>query len=64
MAVETLMAKERVAMPDWMDCIAKKQAGEKLSALERFILDNEPAGVEDEAEFRAGLSAVLEEMSQ
>lgn len=53
---------EPVALPDWMECDAKVQAG-TASALERFIHDNEPAGNSDEADFRAGLLAVLGEFA-
>lgn len=45
------------ALPDWMECEAKVQAG-TANALERFIYENEPAG-NSAAEFRAGLLAVL-----
>lgn len=46
-----------LALPDWMECDAKVQAG-TANALERFIYENEPAGDSD-AEFRAGLLAIL-----
>jgi len=45
------------ALPDWMECDAKVQAG-TANALERFIDANEPAG-DSAAEFRAGLLAIL-----
>ncbi len=48
---------EPVALPDWMECEVKAQAG-TANALERFIYENEPAG-DSAAKFRAGLLAVL-----
>jgi len=45
------------ALPDWMECDAKVQAG-TANALERFIAANEPAG-DSAAEFRAALLAML-----
>jgi hypothetical protein len=44
------------------DEAADKPLGER-TALERFIADNEPAGVADERRFRKGLAAVLHESS-
>ncbi len=45
------------ALPDWMECDAKVQAG-TANALERFVYANEPAG-DSAAEFRAALLAIL-----
>ena len=51
-------------LPDWQQCCDKVEAG-TASALERFIYHNEPAdvgpGFQSEADFRAGLLAVLNE---
>lgn len=49
-------------LPDWGDCSVKLHNGETLTALERFIHENEPAGKEDCAEFRAQLAAVVAEV--
>jgi hypothetical protein len=47
-------------LPTWVDCSAKADAQQApLTALERFILDNEPADLADE--WRDSLAAVLTE---
>jgi hypothetical protein len=50
-------------LPDWSDARARVQLGEG-TALDRFIVDNEPAGAGEETEFRDGLLAVLEEAAR
>lgn len=55
------MTAEPVTLPGWMECSEKDERGESLTALERFILDNEPAGIGEETAFLAGLAAVLKE---
>lgn len=47
-------------VPDWDDCMGKHDAGEHLSALERFVFDWEPAGRKDD-EWREQLAAVIRE---
>lgn len=52
------MTANPITLPDWWECMEKDNAGEVLTALERFIYDNEPAGKSDST-FRAQLAAVL-----
>ena len=47
-------------VPDWDECMEKHDAGEQLSALERFVFDWEPAGRKDD-EWREQLAAVIRE---
>lgn len=47
-------------LPPWTECDRKHKSVRKLSALEQFILDNEPAGL-DEDKFREQLAAVIAE---
>jgi hypothetical protein len=49
-----------VHIPEWDDVLAKEKSGQALTALERFVYDNEPAGP-DESQFREQLAAVIEE---
>lgn len=49
-----------VSIPDWMEVSDKKDHHGKLTALEQFVYDHEPAGP-SETEFREGLCAALEE---
>jgi hypothetical protein len=49
-----------VNIPEWDEVLEKDKAGQKLTALERFVYDNEPAGP-SEAKFREQLAAVIEE---
>lgn len=56
-----------VSIPDWMEVSDKKDHHGKLSALERFVYNNEPAdvgleGAHTAKEFRDGLQAALEEV--
>lgn len=56
-----------VSIPDWMEVSDKKDHHGELSALERFVYDNEPAdvgleGAHTAKEFRDGLQAALEEV--
>lgn len=48
-------------LPDYFITSGKEDAGEPLTMLERFVLDNEPAGLEHETEFRTGLSDAIQE---
>ena len=48
-------------LPDWMDIREKITNGKEVTALEKFIYDNEPAGNDDENKFRTELEAVLYE---
>lgn len=50
-----------IPLPNWMEVSDKKDHHGKLTALERFIYDNEPSGT-DEKTFREGLCAALEEV--
>jgi hypothetical protein len=43
-------------LPEWSDIERKRSEGVKLNAIEKFILDNEPAGIDHEENFREGLS--------
>ena len=43
-------------LPEWMDIERKRAAGIPLNAIEKFILDNEPTGIDHEDNFREGLS--------
>jgi hypothetical protein len=56
------MEKTTSIIPAWEHCQAAVLAG-KASALERFIYDQEPAGVNLEASFRDGLLAVVLEVT-
>lgn len=47
----------------WLSIERKKADGGKLTALESFILENEPGGLTESQRFRRGLRAVLEEQS-
>jgi hypothetical protein len=48
-----------IVMPSWSQCSAKMDAKEKMTALEEFIYDNEPAGPYAES-WRASLAILLE----
>lgn len=50
-------------LPDYFDVQAKKAQGNALTALEMFIVVNEPAGKNDEQIFRQGLAAVVSELT-
>ena len=54
------------ALPSWYELSTDKGAGKELTALEQFIYDNEPAGIENgadaAADFRASLAAVIKEL--
>jgi len=55
---------EPTKVPDFQFVWEKYHSGsDDLTALERFVLDNEPAGDEDEEAFRNGLQAVINELS-
>lgn len=47
------------ALPEYEDIVDKLAEGGTLTALEKFILDNEPAGCDDETAFRTGLLALV-----
>jgi ribosomal protein L37AE/L43A len=47
------------ALPEYEDIVDKLAEGGALTALEKFILDNEPAGRDDETAFRTGLLALV-----
>lgn len=49
-------------IPEWHVVSEKEDRGEILTALEYFVLKNEPAGNEDEANFRTQLQAMLDEV--
>ena len=51
---------EQPYLPEHIDCAMKRDREEELSALDEFILDNEPAGVTDEYSWRIQLNAVIE----
>lgn len=59
---DTNPTSETVVIPEWMHCDRKDKAGEPLTALEQFVLDQEPAGIEEEIAFREGLAAVIAEL--
>lgn len=50
---------DNVALPSWWEVNDKLDEGEKLDPLEQFIFDNEPAGEENEREFRKQLSTLV-----
>ena len=52
----TLLA---VSLPDYMEISEKKDKGEKITALEQFLLDNEPADFEQSEAFRKGLLDII-----
>lgn len=52
-----------IELPRWMDVRERDDAGAKLTALERFILNHEPAG-SDELAFREELAALVMEIEQ
>jgi hypothetical protein len=47
-------------VPEWIECLQASQAG-TATALHRYVLNWEPAGREDEEDFRSDLQAVLAE---
>lgn len=49
----------KVELPSWGECFDKENEGESLTPLERFICDNEPAGLNDETLFRKQLRALV-----
>lgn len=49
-------------IPEYMDASEKDVNGEQLTALERFVYENEPAGSIQEEEFRSGLEAVVDQV--
>ena len=49
------------SLPDWHDAETKMHRGETLTALERLILDNEPANPIEADRFREQVAAVLRE---
>jgi len=49
------------SLPDWHDTEAKMHRGEKLTALEKLIMDNEPANPVEADRFREQVAAVLRE---
>lgn len=49
-------------IPNWDEVDDKRAEGKALSALERFVLDNEPAGKDAERAFRQQLRAMLDEV--
>jgi hypothetical protein len=54
-------------LPTWLYCHQKKETGKDLSAVERFIHDNEPAtdsinGAKADQVFREQLSNMLDEV--
>ena len=49
---------ERLVLPGWFDLDDKLEA--EWSPLDRFIHDNEPAGMKDETAFRVGLQELLD----
>lgn len=52
-----------ISLPTWDACKAKADGGQKLSALEQFIYDNEPVPFADEESlFRTDLFAVVKEL--
>lgn len=53
----------KTVIPGWMECSEKDDRGEDLTPLERFVLDNEPAGIGEETAFLAGLAAVLKPLN-
>lgn len=53
----------KTVIPGWMSCSEKDDRGEELTPLERFVLDNEPAGTAEEIAFLAGLAAVLKPLN-
>lgn len=48
-----------IKLPRWEEIEYKKKQGGELSALEKFIYENEPAGSAEETQFRNGLGEVL-----
>jgi hypothetical protein len=53
---------EVIVIPEYAECARKLDAGEPLSALERFVYNQEPAGETDEWNFRADLCNLIEEL--
>jgi hypothetical protein len=48
-----------LSIPTWGDVVAKENRGEPLTAIDKFVYDNEPADEPGERIFRSGLAAVL-----
>ena len=57
--IGTRAAPQAVDLPPWNELSARNLAGETLTPLERFIVDNEPAGQKEAARFREQLRALL-----
>lgn len=47
------------SIPTWHEVMKKAELFEELNDIEQFIWDNEPEGLDDERDFRAGLSKAL-----
>lgn len=53
---------ENKNLPEWRDCSIKIDNKEEMSALEFFVYDNEPAGIDKAKTFRENLSKVITEV--
>lgn len=48
-------------LPEWGEVHDKLDEGEELTAIERIVFDNEPAGLDQTHDFRDQLQAALQE---
>lgn len=53
-----------IDIPKYEDVSENVEKGQSIGALDQFILNNEPAGVEDEEAFRKGLTDAIDEVQR